>query len=219
MRTRDLTALSSGSTQATAGTFTGGGFNQATLGTLMGSAFNHATSGAFTGSSGLTPTGTVFLPWRVFETAVGVPLQRMYWTWPDILPEATDGQQIFDAIQSLYLSTNKPRDRQIAERLTALYRDALEEDEHILPTSLSQFTEFFLTHTDLGFPRITLTPDGTLRVRWIQEEGNFVAIEFTGKPEAKLVAEIPGLVPPMHFSSEFLTNIVEIAQAMGGSFA
>jgi len=70
---------------------------------------------------------------------------------------------MFDAIQALYLSSNTSRDRQIADRITALHRDALVDDEHILPASLDQFTDFFLAHPELGLPNITLTPDGTLR--------------------------------------------------------
>ena len=122
-------------------------------------------------------------------------------------------------MQAFYLSPNNARDRQIAGRITTLYRAALEDDEQILPASLNQFTRFFLANKDLGFPRITLTPDSTIRVRWIRGEGDFVAIEFTGESDAKLVTEIPGLVPRMRFSREPLANIIEAVQAMGGSFA
>src|SRR5689334_2899510 len=73
---------------------------------------------------------------------------RSYETSPDIDAESVDGAQIFDAIQSLYLSTNRARNRKIADRIIALYRDALAEDEHILSASLRQFTEFFLGQPD-----------------------------------------------------------------------
>jgi len=139
----------------------------------------------------------------------------------DISTEHAAGQQIFDAIQALYLSNNEPRDRQIADRIIALYRDAIAEDEPILTDSLSQFTTFLLMNPALGLPKITLTPDGTLRVRWIHGPGNFVAIEFTGKPLATLVAEIPrdnGLTA-RHFSSEPVTIIVSIALAIGAMFS
>jgi hypothetical protein len=159
-------------------------------------------------------TITVPLPWL----PVGAPVQPMYWSSPNITVEGPAAEQIFDAVQALYLSNNKPRDQKIADRITALYRDALEEGEHIYPASLKQFTQFFLTNKDLGFPRITLTPNETLRVRWIQAEDNFVAIEFTGEPDAKLVVEIPGLVPPMRFSREPLANVLAVAKAMGGYF-
>lgn len=135
--------------------------------------------------------------------------------------ESAKGEQIFDAIQSLYLSDNRTRDRQIATRITALYRDALAEGEHILSPSLRQFANFFLAHTDVGFPRITLTPDGTLRARWIQGKDSFTAIEFTGMPLAKLVAEIPrehGLTA-RYFSSEPVDTILPFARAIGASFA
>jgi hypothetical protein len=129
-------------------------------------------------------------------------------------------EQIFDAIQSLYLSENRPRDRQIADRIIALYRDAIAEDERILSASLHQFTEFFLTHHDLGLPRITLTPDGTLRARWIQGAGSFTAIEFTGGQRAKLVAEIPrecGVIAKC-FSVEPINNVRSFADKIGASF-
>jgi len=147
--------------------------------------------------------------------------QHSTWTSSNITPEFATSEQIFDAIQSLYLSKNCPRDRQIAARILALYRDTLAEDERILSASLRQFTDFFLAHPDLSLPRITLTPDGTLRVRWIQGEGSFTAIEFTGKPLAKLVAEIPreqGLTA-QHFSREPVTHILSVARAIGASFA
>ena len=131
-----------------------------------------------------------------------------------------DIQQIFDAIQDLYQSSNLPRDRQIAERITVLHQDALGEDQQILPGSLRQFADFFLTHPGLGMPKITLTPDGTLRARWIRGPRNFVAIEFTGEPLAKLVSEIPRQdnLTASHFSSEPLKNIVSVACAIGASF-
>jgi hypothetical protein len=168
------------------------------------------TSSSFTGTNDR----------QLFETAAR-DLRRIYWASPNIVAEHTASECIFDAIQALYLSHNSLRDQQIAERLTALYRDALGEDEIIRPASITQFKDFFLTHPDLGFPKITLTPDGTLRVRWIQGKGNFVAIEFTGEPNAKLVAEIPraNSLTATHFASEPLENIVAVAQAMGASFA
>jgi hypothetical protein len=166
-------------------------------------------------------TGTNALSTTLFETAAR-EVKRMYWVTPNIVVDYSSSQRIFDAIQALYLSPNGgPRNRQIATRLTALYRAALEEDETIRPASITQFKNFFLANPDLGLPKITLTPDGTLRARWIQGSGNFVAIEFTGEQNAKLVAEIPrnnGLTAT-HFGSEPLENILEVAQGMGASFA
>jgi hypothetical protein len=142
---------------------------------------------------------------------------RIYQASPDIAPEQTLGQQIFDAIQTLYLSSNRPRDRQIADRIKALHRDAVAEDERIIVDSLKQFTAFFLRYPDLNLPKITLTPNGTIRVRWIQGPGHFVAIEFTGKPLVKLVAEIPRGDGQMaqHFSSDYIYNIMSLAHSIG----
>jgi hypothetical protein len=165
-------------------------------------------------SGNLTPSGTVARPWKPVE----VPAQPTYYSTTSIVVQWAAAEEIYDTVQAFYLSPNKPRDRQIAERITALYRAALEEGEHILPTSLNQFTEFLLENKDLGFPRITLTPDGTIRVRWIRGEGDFVAIEFTGEPDAKLVTEMPGLVPPMRFTREPLASVIAAVKAMGGSF-
>lgn len=163
----------------------------------------------------LTPTGTVPRPWRPIE----VPPQPRYYSPAAIVAQGAVAEQIFETVQAFYLSANKPRDRHIAERITTLYRAALEEDEHILPASLNQFTQFFLANKGLGFPRITLTPDGTIRVRWIRGDGDFVAVEFTGEPDAKLVTEMPGLVPPMRFSREPLVDVIAVVKALGGSFA
>src|SRR5262249_20237581 len=62
------------------------------------------------------------------ERAAALPL-RLHRATPEIGAEQTASQEIFDAIEALYLSGNKPRDRQIADRITALYRDAIAEDE------------------------------------------------------------------------------------------
>jgi hypothetical protein len=181
-------------------------------------AFTLLSSYTLTTSSSFT--GTTALSCKLFETWARDP-RHMHWVSPNIVAEHTTAERIFDAIQALCLSHNRPRDRQIAERLTTLYRAAVEEDESIRPASISRFKEFFLDHPELGLPRITLTPDGTLRARWIQGTGNFVAIEFTGEQSAKLAAEIPrdnGLTAT-HFGSEPLANIVPVARGMGASFA
>jgi hypothetical protein len=162
-------------------------------------------------------TGTLTLPRELFE-AERHP-QRIIWTSSDIIAEFTASQQIFDAIQALYLTGNTSRDRQIADRITALHRDGLADDEHILPASLRQFADFFLGHPELGFPKITLTPDSTLRARWIRGANEFVAIEFTGEPRVKLVAEIPrgdGLTGS-YFATEPVSDIVSAIRALGAS--
>lgn len=138
----------------------------------------------------------------------------------DITPESADREQIFNAILSFHVSHNRTRDRKIADRLTTLYRNALEEEEPILSASLRQFTTFFLEHHDLGLPRIILTPHGTLRVRWIQGAGSFTALEFTGKPLVQCVAEIPrkGGETARYFSDELMDDVVAYARALGASF-
>ena len=134
-------------------------------------------------------------------------------------PHYSSKQKIFDAVKDLYLSNNT-RDRQIADRLINLHRDALAEDEHIDPNSISQFAEFFLSYGHIGLPKITLTPDGTLRVRWLHGPGNFIAIEFAGKPLAKVVLELPrGDETAQYFFSEPIENVIPIARAIGASFA
>lgn len=125
--------------------------------------------------------------------------------------------QIYRAIEKLYLSHNTPRDRRIADRLTALYRDAISEGESIRARSVAQFADFFLQHIQLGVPKITLTPDGTLRSRWIQGPGNFLALEFTGGTFAKMVAELPRAngETAQYFCHEELNNVLRIGEAMG----
>jgi hypothetical protein len=126
-------------------------------------------------------------------------------------------QQFASTIELLLQTYNNPRDKQIAKRLSVLWRDAADEGEEILAASISQFRDFFLMHRQPRIPKITLTPDGTLRVRWIHGEGHFFAVEFTGKPLVKLVAEVPRLqgLTAQHFSSEPIANIVTFAQAIG----
>jgi hypothetical protein len=139
----------------------------------------------------------------------------------NLSPEHLSRQRIFEAIQALYQSHDNALDRRIPDRLTALYRDAQAENQSIVAESISQFADFFRNNRDLGFPKITLTPDGTVRVRWIHGPGNFTAIEFTGEPVAKLVAEIPreGGLTARYFSSEPIDNILTAARAVGASFA
>jgi hypothetical protein len=134
--------------------------------------------------------------------------------------ERSGSERIFDSIQSLYLSANAGRDRRIADRITALYRVALEEDETMRADSLAQFAAFFLRNPSLGFPKITLTPDGTLRARWIRGAGDFMAIEFTGEALVRGVAEIPREgETARHFFSEPVRTIVDVARGLGVSFA
>ena len=144
------------------------------------------------------------------------------WCSPEIISDSTfvDSEQIFDVISSFYLSKNEPRDQQIANRLNTLYQDTLMEDERVLSVSLRQFTEFFLTHPDLNLPRITLTPDGTLRVRWLQGAGNFTAIEFIGGRVVKLVAEIPreSGETAKYFGIELIGKIRSVVETIGASF-
>jgi hypothetical protein len=139
---------------------------------------------------------------------------------PDFSPKYLRDQQLFQAVRALRLSGNE-RNSRIADRLTALYRDSLSEGESMLADSVKQFAEFFLTHGELKIPKITLTPDGTLRARWIIGDGNFIAVEFTGKPLVKFVAEVPrnrGLTA-QYFSSEPIENVLPAARAIGFSFA
>lgn len=84
-----------------------------------------------------------------------------------------------------------PINKQIVKRLTALQEDAREDGEYIHLASLEQFVDFFRHHQDLSVPRITLTPDRTLRARWMHGEGNFLALEFLGKPLIKMIEEHP----------------------------
>lgn len=129
------------------------------------------------------------------------------------------GAQIYQAIEKLFLSQNMPRDRRIADRLTALYRDAISEGESIRAGSVAQFANFFLQHVQLGVPKITLTPDGTLRSRWIQGPENFLAIEFIGGRFARIVAELPRAngETATYFCYEELNNVLHIAGAMGAA--
>ena len=134
--------------------------------------------------------------------------------------DESDGLAIFNCIQALYLSHNQPRDRQIAERITNLHRIVLGEGEQISAGSLEQFTEFFRKEPELAFPRITMTPDGTLRARWIQDREHFVAIEFTGKPLVRLVAEVPrdGGQTASYFASEPFEGVVVASRKLGARF-
>lgn len=142
----------------------------------------------------------------------------LYQSTLDIGTTPAVSDHIFRVIQSLNLST--PQNRRIAERITTLYRDAIAEHEHIRPESLTQCQDFFLRYPNLGLPKITLTPDGTIRARWIHGPGNFVAIEFIGELLVKLVAEIPkgDGVTAKWFGTESADDIVKAVHAIGTSF-
>lgn len=132
----------------------------------------------------------------------------------------TANEQTFHAIESFYLSHNRPRDRQIADRITTLFRDALAEDSQILPASLAQFTAFFLNNAELKLPKITLTPDGTLRARWIHGSEDFIAVEFKGGKIVRLVAEVPrtGGEIASYFATEPVNTVVKAGRAIGATF-
>ncbi len=126
---------------------------------------------------------------------------------------------VFNAIKQLYLSSNRDRDRQIAERLTLLYRDAVAEGEKIQTGSVAQFAEFFMAHDWMGIPKVTLTPDGTIRVRWIAGKSNFIAIEFTGAELVKVVAEVPrGDGHAQYFANEDIKRVARFGRDIGASF-
>jgi hypothetical protein len=136
-------------------------------------------------------------------------------------PERNIADVIDDALHALRETYNSARDRQIADRLEALSLDAESEDQAVAPNSVVQFRDFFLNHRELAVPKITLTPDGTLRVRWIRGSGNFFALEFTGGGLAKIVAEIPrehGLTAK-YFASEPISGIIDFARAIRASLA
>lgn len=153
------------------------------------------------------------------EPGISASDQRVHSVFSSIDAKNSPALQIFNAIQDLYLSQNQ-RDRQIAERLKCLYRDALEEGEKMRTDSIGQLCKFFLDNRDVGVPKITLTPDGTLRARWIHGAGNFIAIEFTGKSLARVVAEMPrNNETANYFFSESIENVVLNARAVGASFA
>lgn len=158
--------------------------------------------------------------WRIAARAKVSPL-RVFPASPEIGALPSDAEQIYDAIQSFYLSDNRPRDRHIVDRITALHRDAIEEDERILVQSMKQFKDFFLGHSDLSIPEITLTPNGAMRARWIQGPGHFAAIEFTGKPLVKLIAEIPrgDGQTAQYFITDRIFNIFSLALSIGAPLA
>ncbi len=142
------------------------------------------------------------------------------WNQSNAARESNPAGLIADAVHALKETYNSARDRRIADRLESLSIDAESEDQAIRPSSVIQFREFFLENRQLGMPKITLTPDGTLSVRWITGPGHFFAIEFTGRGLAKLVAEIPrdGLTAK-YFVSEPISSVTNFAQAIGASLA
>jgi hypothetical protein len=145
------------------------------------------------------------------------PSATVGWT-TDFLPR-TEQQQIYDAFRDLYLTSNSERDRLIAKRLATLYADAIDEQQHVVPESFSQFAMFFLKYPDVARPKIMLTPDGTVSAHWIHGPDDFVAIEFTGKTLAKIMAEVPreNGVTSKHFNSELPERIPSLAAAIGAS--
>lgn len=134
-------------------------------------------------------------------------------------PESNTADVIDDALHALRDTYNSARDRRIADRLDGLSVDAASEDQPIRTSSVVQFRDFFLNNRQVGVPKITLTPDGTLRVRWITGPRNFFALEFTGLGLAKIVAEIPrdhGLTA-QYFVSEPISSVIVFAQAIKAS--
>lgn len=115
------------------------------------------------------------------------------------------------------------RAQQITARLTALVPMALDDDTPILPASLAQCQAFFASHADVPMPKLIVTPDGTLRTRWIGKDGAFVALEWTGESLVCMVIGDRGpdgalyhnflLVPPDHVATLCLDVIMDSAPA------
>lgn len=70
------------------------------------------------------------------------------------------------------------RNTRIALRLMELYLDACGEKEHIITASLRACVLFFLHCPELLLPKITLTPDGTLRAHWRVGMSEAYSVEF-----------------------------------------
>ncbi len=141
------------------------------------------------------------------------------WNTRTDTPENNTADVIDDALHALRDTYNSVRDRRLADRLDGLSVDAASEDQPIRTSSVVQFRDFFLNNRQVGVPKITLTPDGTLRVRWITGPRNFFALEFTGFGLAKIVAEIPrdhGLTA-QYFVSEPISSVTDFAQAIKAS--
>lgn len=90
-------------------------------------------------------------------------------------------------IQTFIYRKPTPFNQQIVNRLNSLCYDALDENEEIIKPSVHQFIEFFFDNRTSILPKITLTPNGTLRARWIYSDSRFFAVEFTGNSKLKLV--------------------------------
>jgi hypothetical protein len=113
------------------------------------------------------------------------------------LPQSPTATAIGRAVRRLDLAANDARNRAIVDRLGAIAADAREEGDAIRPLSVAQLAGFFVEHPEVPVPKITMTPDGTLRARWIKGPGHFVAIEFLGRNEVRILAEVPrGRKPP-----------------------
>ncbi|SRR5579883_1486217 len=157
---------------------------------------------------------------RILTASAKEAKPRLYFVFPVFSAEPpTISEHIFATIKALYLS-NTFRNRRIAQRLKTLYRDALADNEDIVSESIDQFRDFFLANPGTSLPKITLTPDGTLRVRWIHGPNHFVAIEFTGEPLVKLVAEIPGEkgATELYVINYSVQDIFSVAQSIDASF-
>jgi len=171
------------------------------------------------------PKGLESTPYDVLNCSVFRPLSvtvsadPAHPEWGNII--STDPiNAVFKAIERLYLSSNTDRDRRIADRLTRLHHDALAEGESIRSASVEQFTDFFLHERGFGFPRITLTPDGALRVRWIAGVGNFTAIEFLGGGLVRFVAEIPrNGSTAQYYVIELTTRVAQLVSELGAATA
>jgi hypothetical protein len=124
--------------------------------------------------------------------------------------------QVFRAVNGILQSKNHDRVR-IADRLRSLYRDATDEGDEISQDSLHQFMEFFTGNPEIGLPKITLTPHSTLRARWIHGSTHFLAVEFTGRPLLKIVAEIPRDRNQVarYFFEEMCQQIMSTTRAIG----
>ena len=106
----------------------------------------------------------------------------------DLLNNEED--QIQESIFQVKRSRSIPYNENLADMLLALFNAAKEEDPEsvgISPASLQNFIDFFLLHTNLKCPTVSLTPDYNIYASWRSEQNRVFSVHFLPNGDARFV--------------------------------
>lgn len=156
---------------------------------------------------------TAFVNQEEFSTSIiDLPDNQYPITQTTLLENEEDQVQelIFQIRKSLSITYHES----LANRLLTLFNDAKEEDSSSLGISvgsLRNFYNFFLLHTNLKCPTISLTPDYNIYASWRGEQNRVFSVHFLPNGDTRFVIFKPNNRHPerqIRFSGIATTDVL-----------